>query len=254
MGHDGPVVARILTWNLQGRERPDLERVVAELAGSRPDLVALQEVPRRQARWLAARLGWSLVWRFKHWSVVVPPEGLALLSPRPLTDVASVHLAHPLRVWSWRRRIAVRATVEVPDGPLTVVATHLGAGVGDPERVRQAELVVDLLRAGTVPVRQACVVGDLNTRPRSPVLAAFAAHGLRDAWAEVRPGEPGRTNWSTASRAGPPDQRLDYALVGAGLEVVDVEAPAFGTVGFERYGELSDHLPVSVTVARRSMT
>lgn len=251
MGHDCPVATRILTWNLQGRERPDLERVAAELADALPDLVALQEVPRRQARWLARRLGWSLVWRFKHWSVVVPPEGLALLSPTPLAEVATVHLAHPFRPWSWRRRIAVRATVPAAGGSLAVVATHLGAGVGDPERVRQAELVAGLLRAGPVAAARGCVVGDLNTDPGSEVLAAFAAHGLRDAWAEVRPGEPGPTNWSTTSRTGPPDQRLDYALVGSDLEVIDVAVPAFGDPDFARYGGLSDHLPVTVTVAPR---
>lgn len=246
----GPMATRILTWNLQGRARPDLEAVAAELADALPDVVALQEVQRAQARWLAGRLGWSLVWRFKHWSVVVPAEGLALLSPAPLEDVATVHLAHPLRVWSWRRRIAVRATATTREGPLAVVGTHLGAGVGDAERARQARLVAGILDAGPVPASNGCVVGDLNTHPGSEVLATLAAHGLRDAWDDARPGDPGPTNWP-AARHRPPTQRLDYALVGDGLDVVDVSVPAFGDPGFERYGALSDHLPVTVTVAGR---
>lgn len=246
------MATRILTWNLQGRERPDLEAVATVIAEARPDVVALQEVQRVQARWLAARLGWSMVWRFKHWPVVVPPEGLALLSPVPLADLATVHLAHPFRVWSWRRRIAVRAAVVTADGPLAVVATHLGAGVGDVERTRQAELAVRMLGTGGVSLQRGCVVGDLNTHPGSEVLATFATYGLRDAWAELRPGEPGPTNWSRGPRDRPPDQRLDYVLVGAGLEVVDVALPASGEPGFARYGELSDHLPVTVTVVARS--
>lgn len=250
MGHDGAVATRILTWNVQGRERPDLEVLAAVIADALPDVVALQEVQRSQARWLAARLGWSHVWRCKHWPLVVRPEGLALLAPTPLADVAITYLAHPFRIWSWRRRIALRATVVTVDGPLTVVGTHLGAGVDDTERCRQAELAVGLLRSG-VPVPLGCVVGDLNTRPGSEVLGTFAASGLRDAWIELHPDEPGPTNWSRGPRDGPPTQRLDYALVGGGLEVLDVAVPGADEPGFERYGALSDHLPVTVTVAPR---
>lgn len=244
------MATRILTWNVQGRARPDLESLATVIADSLPDVVALQEVQRAQARWLAARLGWSLVWRFKHWPLVVPAEGLALLSPSPVEDVATVHLAHPYRVWSWRRRIAVRGTAVAADGPLVVVAVHLGAGVGDGERARQAELSVGLLGAGRAPVGRGCVVGDLNTRPGSEVLDAFAAHGLRDAWGDLHPDEPGPTNWSRGPRDRAPDQRLDYALVGGGLGVVDVTVPTHGEPGFERYAALSDHLPVTVTVLR----
>lgn len=251
MGHDGVVATRILTWNVQGRERPDLEVVAAVIADALPDVVALQEVQRTQARWLSGRLGWSQVWRCKHWPLVVRPEGLALLAPTSLTEVATTYLAHPLRIWSWRRRIAVRATVVTTDGPLTVVGTHLGAGVDDAERRRQAALAVGLLGAGRAPRRRACVAGDLNTRPGSAVLDAFAAHGFRDAWVEVHPDEPGPTNWSRGPRDGPPTQRLDYALVGDGLEVLDVSVPNATEVGFERYGGLSDHLPVTVTVVPR---
>lgn len=246
------MATRILTWNLQGRERPDLEAVAAVIADALPDVVALQEVQRSQARWLAARLGWSHVWRFKHWPLVVPAEGLALLSPTPPVGVGVVHLAHPFRFWSWRRRIAIRVEVVTTDGPLAVVDTHLGAGVDDAERSRQAELAVGLLRAGAVPAHLGCVVGDLNTRPGSEVLGTFRAHGLRDAWGACHPGEPGPTNWSRGPRDGPPTQRLDYALVGDGLEVLDVAVPAAGEPGFERYGVLSDHLPVTVTVTPRA--
>ena len=244
------MATRILTWNVQGRARPDLESLATVIADSLPDVVALQEVQRAQARWLAARLGWSHVWRFKHWPLVAPAEGLAVLSPTPPADVAMVHLAHPYRVWSWRRRIAVRAEVVTADGPIAVVATHLGAGVDDAERSRQAELAAGLLRAGRLPVPRGCVVGDLNTRPGSEVLDAFAAHGLRDAWGDAHPDEPGPTNWSRGPRDRAPDQRLDYALVGGDLEVVDVAVPSHGEPGFERYSALSDHLPVTVTVVR----
>lgn len=243
------MTTRILTWNIQGRERPDLAEVVAAIAAFRPDVVALQEVQRRQARAIAARLGWTVAWRFKHWSLVVRPEGLGVLVPGPTVDVATVHLARRFRFWSWRRRIAVRASVGGPDGPLTVVATHLGAGVGDVERARQAGRTVDAVAGGSSGVVGACVVGDLNTHPGSPVLAAYEVAGFRDAWAEVRSAEPGATNWRPGPRDGAPTQRLDYVLVSDSLAVLSAEVPSTGEPGARRWGELSDHLPVVVTVA-----
>lgn len=242
------MATRILTWNLQGRERPDLDEVCDVIAAARPDVIALQEVQRHQARAIAARLGWSLAWRFKHWPLLVRPEGLALLAPGPLRDVGTIHLAHRLRFWSSRRRIAVRATTQSPDGTVAVVGTHLGAGVGDDERTRQARLTVEGLAAGptTMP---GCVVGDLNTRPGSSVLAAYAEAGLRDAWDDARPGVPGPTNWAPGPRDAAPTQRLDYVLVTADLEVSSAWLPSPDEPGFRRYGALSDHLPLSVTVA-----
>ena len=251
MRHDCAVATRILTWNLQGRERPDLDVVCDVIAGLAPDVVALQEVQRGQARAIARRLGWSVGWWFKHWPVVFPPEGLALLSPRPLADTGMTRLAHRWRFWSWRRRISVRATVDGPDGPLAVVGTHLGAGVGDAERARQARRTVDALRAGGTGPGDGCVAGDLNTDPGSPVLATFAAAGLRDAWEEACPGGGGATNWRPGPRDGAPTQRLDFVLVSEGLDVVSAWVPTMGEPGFERYGALSDHLPLLVTVAPR---
>lgn len=236
---------RVLSWNLQGREQPDLAEVAQVIDSAGVDVVALQEVQRRQAADLADRLGWWRTWRFKHWPVVVAAEGLALLAPEPLGDVRVAHLAGTARLWSFRRRIALAATLATVDGPLDVVDVHLGAGVGDPERARQAERTARLLGAS------GCVVGDLNTRPGSAVLEAFGRAGLRDAWIDVRPGEHGATNWGHGPRQGPPRKRLDYVLVTGDLEVRGAEVPAFGTPGFERFGELSDHLPLVVEVAPR---
>ena len=150
--------------------------------------------------------------------------------------------ARGLKVTPQRQSIfrALAATTATPDGPLDVVDVHLGAGVGDPERVRQAHRTAALVGAS------GCVVGDLNTRPGSAVLEAFAAAGLRDAWAEARPDDDGPTNWGRGPRDGPPRKRLDYALVTPDLEVCGAAVPAFGTSGFERFGELSDHLPLLV--------
>ncbi len=236
---------RVLTWNLQGREEPDLDAVAAEIADRFPDVVVLQEVQRRQALALGARLGWSVEWRFKHWPVVVAAEGAAVLTPRPVAGVRTTCLAGFLTFWSWRRRIALR--VDPGDLGLVVVDTHLGAHVSDEERVRQAGLVAAL--AGRGP---ALVAGDLNDLPGSRTLTAFAAAGFRDAWPEgAGADEPGHTNWEPGPRDGPPTQRLDYVLVSADLAVVAAECPSPDEPGFARYGRLSDHLPLVVSVETR---
>lgn len=241
------MATRILTWNLQGREHPDLDAIAQVIHDAGPHVVALQEVQRGQAGALAARLGLQVEWRFKHWPIVFAAEGLALLTSAAVTDATTEVLAAGARFWSWRRRIAVAATVPTPDGPLPFVVTHLGAQVEAAERVRQARRTMDLLPGG-----RGCLVGDLNTRPGTTVLAAYRDGGLRDAWAEVRPGEDGFTNWSPGPRDIAPDKRLDYVLVGEALEVVAAEVPEVGQPGFERFGALSDHLPVTVTVAPRA--
>lgn len=227
---------RVTTWNLQGRARPDLEAVASVLGGLEPDVVLLQEVQRRQAQRVAATLRWTVAWRRKHWPVVIPAEGLAVLAPE-VRDPHRTVLAHRWRFWSSRRRIAVEATVGVG---VSVVSVHLGSGVGDDERVRQARIVTGL-GAGVVG-------GDLNTRPGSPVLDAFAEHGYVDAWSALHPDEPGATNWGRSPRDGPAVQRLDYLLPGPAWQVVDIEVPAFGDPGFDRFGALSDHLPVTATL------
>ena len=230
---------RVVTWNLQGRERPDLGAVTAALIDFDPDVVLLQEVQRSQTRSLARRLGWFHEWRFKHWPVVVAPEGLALLSPRPLLGVERRILAMPWSFWSWRRRIAVAATLA--ETGLRVVDTHLGAGVGDAERTRQALLTVAMVGEGP-----GLVAGDLNTSPGSPVLRAYGDAGLEDAWALVGDGD-GSTNWKPGPRTEPPTQRLDYVLAGGGVRIVDSWVPS-GDEAVERFGPLSDHVPLVVTL------
>lgn len=239
---------RLTTWNVQGRARPDLSAVAEVLTELGADVVLLQEVQRRQARALARLLGWDGVWwRFKHWPIVIPAEGLAILARDPLGTVEHRTLARRWAFWSSHRRIALAADLPAAPGPVRVVGTHLGAGVGDAERTRQAGVVVDL----AVGSRPSVIGGDLNTAPGSPVLERLESAGHRDAWTSCRGDEPGATNWRAGPRDGAPTQRLDYVLVDVTLEIVDVTVPRFGEPGFGRFGPLSDHLPVTVDVAPR---
>lgn len=245
MAPPGSDAVRVLSWNVQGRELtspPDVARVIDAF---RPDVVLLQEVQRRQARAIAEWLGWRDTWRFKHWPVVYPAEGLAVLSPLTPGRVRKIVLAEWWSFWSWRRRIAVGANVAVRGHDIGVVNTHLGAAVGDTERSRQAGLVVDLAEPASA------VGGDMNTAPGSDVVAVFAGRGFVDAWVTVNPDVDGPTNWPPGPRDRPPSQRLDYVFVPAPWEVVAATVPRFGEPGFERFGALSDHLPVVVDLVRR---
>lgn len=238
MRHDETVDITVVTWNLQGRERPDLVEVAAVLSEYEPDVVLLQEVQRRQARRLAQRLGWYRVWSVKHWPVVIPAEGLAILTPHPLAEVERRVLAMPWSFWSSRRRIAVAATIG--GGGLRVVNTHLGSGVGDAERARQARETVSMGDSGPT-----LVGGDLNTDPGSPVIRVFQDAGFVDAWSAVSD-EPGFTNWHAGPRDAPPVQRLDYVLVAGDLSVGGASIPD-DVAAVERFGPISDHLPLRVS-------
>jgi endonuclease/exonuclease/phosphatase family metal-dependent hydrolase len=48
-----------------------------------------------------------------------------------------------------------------------------------------------------------------------------------------------------------PSQRLDYVLLSADLKPLSVSVPRHSQPGFERFATLSDHLPVTATVAAR---
>ena len=236
---------RLTTWNLQGRAQPDLDAVIATIRRLGPDVVVLQEVQRRQAARLAGRLGWFHVWTWKHWPIVHRPEGLAIVSAQPIHGRRRWSLAAGWRFWSWRRRVALGAHVH----GFTVVNVHLGAGVGGAERRRQAAVVgAEAGARGAARV----VAGDLNTRPGSSVIDAFAAWGLVDASTRATRRDivgEGATNWR-AERTAPPDQTLDFVLVDPCVTVASVGVADGGESDWAAYGALSDHVPVTVDVLR----
>lgn len=245
-----PDQVRLLTWNLLGSQRPDLDVVTQVLRERQPDVVVLQEVQRRQARSVADALGgWGRRWAFKHWPVRVPAEGMAVLTPHRITRSRRVVLRRaPL--WSWRRRIALFAEVTMPGWPLVLANVHLTPHGDGPGRVSEVERLEALLRAWA-PGMPTVVIGDLNDHPGGPAHAALLAGGRQDAWARVHGDEAepaGATNWTAGPRRGrPPTQRLDHALVPAGWRVVAAEVVGLGQGdALELLGEVSDHLPLVV--------
>jgi len=220
---------RVLTWNILGSHRPNLDVMSEVMLGYSCDVVAVQEIRHRQARGLARRLGWRAVWTRKHfpYSPLVwwRAEGLALLSPHAVGELVTVSISPRVSTWTHRHRVAMAATLtRADDGEvLRIVNTHLASHSAD-ERIAQARRVVALIGDR----RPAAVAGDLNAVDEVEMLREFRTVGLVD---------PGG-DYSNPSIA--PRQRLDYVLVPESATVTSRLVPSGG----EPWHQLSDHLPV----------
>jgi endonuclease/exonuclease/phosphatase family metal-dependent hydrolase len=235
MGGQAPIT--IVSWNAQGGRGMNVPLVAEALGALAPDILLLQEVQRRQLGALRAALSMADGrWRFKHWPVRVPAEGLGLLARHPVTDVTVQVLAHRWQFWNWRRRIAMHATVRLGDRAVRIVDVHLGAGVAHEERIRQVRALLQRTRG------VALVAGDLNAEPHSAELDEFAAAGWMDTEELARGAGTPRpsTNWAQGPRTSAPTQRLDYVLAREPTEVIG----AFVPDDWARWAVLSDHLPV----------
>jgi endonuclease/exonuclease/phosphatase family metal-dependent hydrolase len=227
-----------MTWNILGAHDPDLTAVAHAISEREPDVVALQEVRRSQARRLARHLGWRHVWTRKHYPysplVWWRAEGLAVLSPWALSGRMRTTISPGVSTWIYKHRVLLAATATRREGALRLFVAHLASHDAD-ERIAQARRVADHVRADTAALR--VVAGDLNTvTPKGSddteieVLREFRTVGLFDHGGTV-------TNPSIA-----PNQRLDYVLVPEVAHVLCTDTPTGG----DTWNQLSDHLPVVV--------
>ena len=228
-----PTDLRVATYNLHqwvdAGGQYNLRAVARLLRGEDAGVVGLQETEGARVtaghvlgvRWLAETLGY-------HWhpgpDTATGGYGVALLSAWPLRDVEVVELPRT----DSAVRVAMRATVEHPDGPFRVVNAHLETA-GE-VRVAQAARVRELAAGAD----RAVVLGDFNATPDEAPIATVTAT-LTDAWAAAGDG-PGYTY-----SASDPFQRIDYAFV-RGFEVTG--ASVFGGP------EESDHRGVCTTLQR----
>lgn len=156
---------RVMTWNIHGAlgRNPgfDLDRVVALIRRHRPDIVALQEVDSRRPRQgtagdpfaaLREAVGGHGV-EARTITTADGDYGQVLVSRWPVGDVEIRDLSYPER----EPRRAIRADVATPQGPLRVIATHLGLSLR--ERRRQVSGLLGLLGDLRVPT---VAMGDFN--------------------------------------------------------------------------------------------
>jgi endonuclease/exonuclease/phosphatase family metal-dependent hydrolase len=223
---------RVMSWNVHGSARPDLARLAEVIDDQHPDVIAVQEIRRSQARSLATLLGWRHQWARKHypysslaWWLA---EGLAVLSPHALTQPARRSLTPGVSTWTYRHRVVLAATARRDDASLRVYDVHLASHRRPDDRIAQADRVAAMIDDERPPA--AVAAGDLNAPGEVEVIRPFHRVGLRD------PGG-GPTHPSMAPRT-----RLDYVLVPEHARVTDQHSPDGG----DTWRELSDHVPVVV--------
>lgn len=154
---------RVMTWNIHGtlgrNPRFDLVRVADLIRRWDPDIVALQEVDSRRAladaanpfEYLTGAVGLYGIGA-KSLTSTDGDYGQMLISRFPLRG----HEIRDISFGEREPRRAIRAEVETPLGPLTVVATHLGLSIN--ERRSQARMLIELAAGENAAV----VVGDFN--------------------------------------------------------------------------------------------
>ena len=228
----------VVTWNLQGSKRTDLDRVAEVLAAESPDVVVLQEVRSSQADDLGTALGMSLTWSRKHnpFHPFLPSraEGGAILSPHGLRDPGHAVISDEGSLRSWRRRIAVWATVERADrSGYRVIGVHLS-----PHDDQRGMRLAEASRVATIAAEggdspPTIVAGDLNDHDDAEISAILP--GVEHV--TVGPTEPSHR----------PTQALDHVLLPADAHDVAVTVPGGG----DRWAQLSDHLPVTVRFSLR---
>lgn len=231
-----PSRLHLMTYNIRvGVETGPAALAAAVRRAGVPDLLGLQEVGLRWRMGAPidqpAFLGTALGLPHRAFAGALTDEatggqfGVALLSRWPLRAVT----VRPLPIDRDEQRVLLTAEVAGPI-PCLVAVTHLS--VHAEERAAQARAVAGHLRAATLPV---VLLADLNDRPGSPTLEAFAH--LADCFDACGTGP--EVTFSVKD----PHRRIDYLRCGAPLRPV-------GAAWVAREADASDHFPLCGAVAR----
>jgi endonuclease/exonuclease/phosphatase family metal-dependent hydrolase len=248
-----PIPVRLVTFNTRHGvgtdDTLDLPRLAKVLKSLEADVICLQEVDRHfgersddvdQALLLSRALDMQLAW-----GPAIEGDGEehgygnALLSRLPIL----VSDVHPLP-GGGEPRSALRTMVELDGGALWVTTTHLTLRAAD--RAAQVAAVA-ALHSG--PMETGVVIGDFNTPPDAPELAALRER-FTDAW-ELARDRGDRTGWrfwrhedGGTHPAGSPHRRIDQVWVTEGVAVASAQVA-------DGHGA-SDHLPLVVDLEVRS--
>lgn len=214
---------RIVSYNVRGL-RDDRAAVAEVLRELRPDVVCLQEAPRR-GPWRGRMAALARTTDLLYVAGGGSTGGTAMLTSVRVDVKSSAEHRLP-RTMGLTRRGLVLAQLSVGGRELAVAAIHLGL---DPaERARHVTTLLGLVRQ--VPAPAMAIVGDINETDRSAAWRRLAA-GYVDAGAA----DPTPT-FSTSS----PRRRIDAAFVD-GADIIDYRAVDSAAVR-----AASDHRPVVV--------
>jgi endonuclease/exonuclease/phosphatase family metal-dependent hydrolase len=237
----------IMTWNLQGSQRPDITKVADKIQQFQPNIIAIQEIQKHQARALARRLEWSYVWAFKHngYGPLLPrrAEGMAIMSRLPLSNTGRTTLSSGYGRYTYRRRIAMWADINLNAQAITLVNTHLASdAVGDEgsNQARTLRTLIDGWQQRHQQQQHVLIAGDFNDHQRPDIVNILNAENNHDAWTH----STSRSRNGLTNPTKTPYQRLDHILVPHTSAVEYVEVPDTNN----DWATLSDHLPVIATI------
>lgn len=241
-----PSEIKIISYNIRWRSGDDLKTLI-KLLQEDPEIgcasiLALQEVDRHKKRTghnntvktIADELGMYYVWAAPPTAKPSDEEetGVAILSFYPLSDVRRIVLPNPGP--NRRRRVAVGATVEMPNHRWRVYSAHAETRITIGKKLEQYKAVLDDL-AQFPAVMPAIVMGDFNTwEPYAggKVNKLFSDAGLKTPFDD-------RSTFRRKVLFVPVELKLDWVWL-RGLE-----AAAFG---IDRKVEVSDHYPLWTNV------
>ena len=161
---------RVVTFNVHGEPGDviaDALRSDRSLRGA--DLIVLEEVHRadRAGDWcsgacrLAQELGFHAVFAPGH-DNGEGSDGVAIVSRAPITSAQVIELPYFDVVFNSGRRVALAATINLGDRPITVYAVHLDNRLTAGDRRKQIAPVLEHAARQRTPVIMA---GDFNTSP-----------------------------------------------------------------------------------------
>ena len=241
-----PSEIKVISYNIRWRSGDDLKTIIKLLQEDpeigRASILALQEVDRRKKRTghnntvktIADALGMYYAW-------AAPPSpkptdeeetGVAIMSVYPLSDIQRIVLPHdgPGR----RRRVALGATVQIPDRHWRVYSVHAETRIKMGNKLNQYKAVLDDL-AKFPAVMPAMIMGDFNTwEPNADgkVRKLFAGAGMKTPFG-------GNSTFRRKVLFMPVELKLDWVWL-RGLEAA--------TFGIDRKIEVSDHWPLWTNV------
>ncbi|PZG15249.1 endonuclease [Micromonospora craterilacus] len=227
MPRSGGVPLRVVSYNIHG-QRDDTAALAAVVREAAPDVVIVQEGPRR-LRWRAKSAALAASFGLVVAAGGLPSLGNLLLTSLRVRVTGTRCRRFPLTPGRHLRGAAYADCVVAGSARFTVAGSHLST---DPaERPGQAELFGRDLAAAPHPV----IAGaDLNEEPGGPAWTAVA-RGLTDAAVAADRGE--RFTYSCAD----PRRRLDALFVDPRITVVD-----YDVVDTPLTRRASDHFPVLV--------
>jgi len=241
-----PTEIKVITYNIRWRSGDDLQTMI-KLLQEDPEIgcasiLALQEVDRHKKRTghnntvktIAEALGMYYAW-------AAPPSpkptdeeetGVAILSLYPLLDVHRIVLPHPGP--GQRRRVALGATVKMPNGRWRIYSAHAETRIKIGKKLEQYTAVLDDLAQFPADM-PAMVMGDFNTwEPNvgGKVRKLFSKTGWKTPFED-------QSTFRRKVLFVPIELKLDWVWL-RGLE-----AAAFG---IDKKVEVSDHFPLWTNV------